>query len=83
MIPRMSYRINEGWYLDVDTPLPPSAISAAANYALKVNRERLAGLVPGPKRDELITALKDLEIGKVQQRIIAEKDKEYTIFKGE
>lgn len=83
MIPRMSYRVNDGWYLDVDEPLPFGALKTAASYAFKVNSERLRGLVPGAKRDELVAALKDLQNGKVQQRIIAEKDKEYTLFKGE
>ena len=83
MIPRMSYRANEGWYLDVQEPLPFGALKAAASYAFKVNADRLKGLVPGAKRDELVTALKDLQNGRVQQRIIAEKNKEYTLFKGE
>ena len=83
MMPRMSYRLNEGWYLDVEEPLPQVAVNSAIAFGIKVNMERYHALPPGDRKDELRGALKDLMAGNVKQRIIAEKNKEYTIFKGE
>mgnify|MGYP000948526835 CR=1 FL=1 len=69
-----------GWIADVEESLPISALQSIAEYTYKVNYDRWLGMAHGDMRDRVGKALAELKKGRIQQRIIAHKNKESTVF---
>lgn len=56
-----------GWMVEADIPLSRSMIAQVAAYTLRVQKQRLAGLPPGDRRNECERTIDALETGRVYQ----------------
>ncbi len=53
------------WIVQSQTMLTGRQLRRIAKWLLPVQRQRLVGLSPGPKRDECLQTIKALEAGKI------------------
>jgi len=67
---RLHWDIRHGWLIDVPFGLSEAAIQRIAQWALPHQIQRLRSLPPGThRREQLRWALRQLEAGKIRQRL--------------
>lgn len=64
-----------GWVIDTKIGLTQQMIQTAAEYAAKIQKDRLRGMASGEQRDALARALALLERGRVRQNLAGEGDR--------
>lgn len=64
-----------GWVLDTSVGLTGQMVKTAAEYAAKVQKDRIRGMANGDDRDALIRAVRLLEAGRVKVNIAGSGDR--------
>lgn len=72
---RMWWAGDKGWMIDTEFALSPSAVRGLTAYTLRVQKQRLTGLLPGEKRDECERTIAALEAGDVHQNLVGTGEK--------
>lgn len=67
---RVRFDACEGWFAEVPFPHPDPAILSSMAYALRVNKQRVAGMIAGARRDECVRGLEQLEAALNERRPI-------------
>lgn len=67
--------IGDKWVVDVDFALTPNQMKNVCDFLLRVQQQRLAGLMPGPVRDECLETIKALHAGLIEQNIAGTGDR--------
>ena len=69
------------WLIDSWLVLTPPQIDAARLHVLKTQRQRLAGMPPGDRRDVVAKSIEALEAGRIFHRPIPKTlEREATVF---
>lgn len=58
--PRMHWDAETGWVCDVSLALPATAVQAIVDYTLKVQCDRIRGMLNGDRKDQAIAATRQL-----------------------
>lgn len=66
---RVWYNADRGWIIDTKFGLTSHAISAIMARVIVTQKQRLAGLMPGPLRDECKRTIVDAATGRVSINI--------------
>jgi len=67
--PRVHWDAKHGWLVDTTFPMTRRVLQACVDYTLKAQGQRVAGMIPGPARDQLAAALRALSVDAIQQNI--------------
>jgi hypothetical protein len=79
---RLHWDAEIGWVVDVPFCLPEATISRVVAISLPKQLDRLRSLPPGDRKAELARAIKLLQAGKVEQRLVdANGDGVYEMYK--
>ena len=57
------------WVVDVQFALTKNQMANVKDFLLRVQQQRLTGLMPGPVRDECLETIKALHEGRIEQNI--------------
>ena len=58
-----------GWTIDSPKGMTPTEIQRCIDFTMRVQADRLKGLLPGDRRDECVRTMHDLRTGKVTVNI--------------
>lgn len=69
------YWRDTGWVVDTDFGLSAEMLKNICDYTARVQKQRYAGLPPGPVKDECLQTIRELEAGRVSQNIAGTGDR--------
>lgn len=70
---RLHWDAQAGWYLDVPAALSRPALQRVIDWALPRQIDRWRSLPVGDRRDQLATAIQQLQDGLVEQRLVGSR----------
>lgn len=70
-----AYWREDRWIVDTDVWLSDASLRAIRDFTLNVQRQRYAGLTPGPVKDECALTIKALEDGRIAQNVAGAGDR--------
>jgi hypothetical protein len=71
---RLIYHEERGWEIEVDQLLTPSQLAAACTYARMRRIDAIRQMVPGPRKDRDLAALRALRPDRVHQVLPRNKE---------